>query len=146
MKIESPAFKDGERMSPKFAYNNVNVNPHLKIKDVPDNARTLALIMVDPDASNGDWIHWVVWNIAPNTTEIEENSVPDGAVQGVSDFRKIGYGGPCPPSGTHRYFFRLYALDTFLIDLDSKTTAEKLEAAMEGHIIEKAEFHGLYSR
>ncbi|RLF04972.1 MAG: YbhB/YbcL family Raf kinase inhibitor-like protein, partial [Thermoprotei archaeon] len=97
------------------------------------------------DAPMGTWVHWTVWNIDPKTVEIPENSVPEGAVEGITDFGKPGYGGPCPPSGTHRYFFKLYALDTTL-DLGSDATKSDIEKAMEGHILEKAELIGRYSR
>ncbi|NTW60704.1 MAG: YbhB/YbcL family Raf kinase inhibitor-like protein, partial [Nitrospirae bacterium] len=104
-----------------------------------------ALIMDDPDAPGGMWVHWVVWNIDPTTREIKENGVPPGAKQGVNDFRKTPYGGPCPPSGTHRYFFKLYALDAML-DLGSGTTKGALEKAMKGHILAQAELMGRYKR
>jgi hypothetical protein len=145
MTITSPAFKNNKHIPAKYTCDGENVNPPLEIKDVPGNAQSLVLISDDPDAPGGTWVHWTVWNIDPKTTEIAENSVPEGAVEGVTDFGKPGYGGPCPPPGTHRYFFKLFALDTKL-DLSENTTAKDLEAAMEGHIIEKAELIGLYRR
>jgi Raf kinase inhibitor-like YbhB/YbcL family protein len=103
------------------------------------------LIVDDPDAPAGTWVHWVLWNIGPDTKEIGENTVPSGALQGVNDFRKHDYGGPCPPSGTHRYFFKLYALDMKL-GLGPKTNKAELERAMKGHIIAQGELIGLYKR
>jgi hypothetical protein len=105
----------------------------------------MALIVDDPDAPAGTWVHWVVWNISPDTKEMKESSVPEGAQQGVNDFRKHEYGGPCPPSGTHRYFFKLYALDTML-NLGSKAKKSDVEQAMKGHILEKTELIGRYRR
>lgn len=101
--------------------------------------------MDDPDAPRGTWVHWTVWNISPDTKEIPKNSVPAGAVEGATSFDKPGYGGPCPPSGAHRYFFKLYALDTEL-SLSSSTDKAGLEKTMEGHILDQAELVGLYSR
>lgn len=100
--------------------------------------------MDDPDAPAGTWIHWTVWNIPPTTTNIMENSKPEG-VEGVTSFGEPGYGGPCPPSGTHHYFFKLYALDTTL-DLPSAAKKEDLEKAIEGHILDKTELIGLYQK
>jgi hypothetical protein len=143
--ITSPAFKAGELIPSKFTCDGADVNPALAISDVPPQAKSLALIMDDPDAPGGMWVHWVVWNIDPKTQEIGENSVPRGAKQGVNDFRKTPYGGPCPPSGTHRYFFKLYALDV-LLDLGSGTTKGALEKAMKGHVLAQAELMGKYKR
>jgi Raf kinase inhibitor-like YbhB/YbcL family protein len=121
------------------------VNPSLVIDNVPAGAKSLALIVDDPDAPHGTWVHWVVWGMDPKTKEIRENSVPAGAKQGMNDFRKRNYGGPCPPSGTHRYFFKLYALD-IAPDLGPDTTKAALEKAMTGHILAQAEITGLYKR
>ena len=107
-------------------------------------AVSLALIVDDPDAPAGDWVHWTVWNISPETVEITEGSPPSG-VEGTTDFGKTGWGGPCPPSGTHRYFFKLYALDQEL-DLDSSATKSEIETAITGHVLDKAELVGLYER
>ncbi len=109
---------------------------------VPAGTKTLALIMDDPDAPMGTWVHWVVYNIPP-VSRIEENSVPGS--QGVNNFRKEAYGGPCPPSGTHRYFFKIYALDTEL-DLVKGAAKGALEQAMQGHVLEEAELIGLYRK
>lgn len=101
--------------------------------------------MDDPDAPVGTWVHWTIWNITPQTTEIPENSAPLGAFEGVTDFGKPGYGGPCPPNGTHRYFFKLYALD-ILFTLPQTARKADTEKAMQGHILDKAELIGLYTR
>ena len=145
MKILSSSFNPNENIPSKFTCDGESINPSFQILDVPENAQSLALISDDPDAPSGTWVHWIVWNIDPQTTEIKENSVPNGAVEGTTSFGNTGYGAPCPPSGTHRYFFKLFALDTKL-DLPSSTTANQLEQAMGNHIIEKAELIGLYSR
>jgi len=145
MKIESPVFSNNELIPKKYTCDGEDVNPPLKISEVPEEAKSLVLIVDDPDAPMGTWVHWTVWNIDPKTVEIPENSVPEGAVEGITDFGKPGYGGPCPPSGTHRYFFKLYALDTTL-DLDSNAKKTDIEKAMKDHILEKAELVGVYSR
>ena len=145
MKLESSVFENNGNIPSKYTCDGENVNPPLEISEVPENTKSLVLIVDDPDAPMGTWVHWTVWNISPKTTEISENSVPEGAVEGITDFGKPGYGGPCPPSGTHRYFFKLYALDTTL-DLGSSAKAKDIEKAMEGHILDKAELVGLYSR
>ncbi len=142
MKLTSPEFGSNEHIPAKFTCDGVDVNPSLVIEDVPPEAKSLALIVDDPDAPRGTWVHWVVYDM-PVTSRIDENTAP--GKQGVNDFRKKNYGGPCPPSGTHRYFFKIYALDT---DLGLKEGIDKkaLERAMEGHVIDKAEFVGLYRR
>jgi len=145
MKIESPQFSQNGRIPSKYTCDGEDINPPLKISDVPKSAKSLVLIVDDPDAPMGTWVHWTVWNISPETREIQENSVPEGAVEGITSFGKKGYGGPCPPSGTHRYFFKLYALDT-LLNLDSSAEVKDIEQAIEGHILEKAELIGLYQR
>ena len=112
---------------------------------MPSNTKSLALIVDDPDSPSGNWLHWSVWNIDPKIKFIEEGKTPAGASEGVTDFRSVGYGGPCPGQGTHRYQFRLYALDV-LLDLPSGAKRGELEAALEGHIIEQASLTGLYKR
>jgi Raf kinase inhibitor-like YbhB/YbcL family protein len=145
LQIISPAFKHNEFIPKKYTCDGEDINPPFRIEDIPSKAKSLSFIVDDPDAPAGTWVHWVVWNINPDTREIKENSVPKGAQQGLNDFRKNDYGGPCPPSGTHRYFFKLYALDTIL-KLGSKAKKSDLEEAMKGHILEKAELVGLYRR
>ncbi len=145
MEILSPAFKNNTSIPSLYTCDGVGVNPPLKFGGVPDTARSLVLIVDDPDAPRGTWTHWIVWNMSPMTTEIAENSVSNGAIEGITSYGKPGWGVPCPPSGTHRYFFKLYALD-IILSLGSSVEAVALEQAMVGHIIESAEIVGLYSR
>ncbi|MAE42683.1 YbhB/YbcL family Raf kinase inhibitor-like protein [Candidatus Woesearchaeota archaeon] len=144
MKLTRPVFEHNKEMPSEYTCDGSNINPELNIEDVPENAKSLALIMDDPDAPMGTWIHWVVWNIPTETKTIAKGNEPEG-VQGTTSFGDKGYGGPCPPSGTHRYFFKLYALDTTL-DLPEGSKKEDLLKAMEGYIIEKTELVGLYKR
>jgi len=143
--ISSPAFPHNGMIPSKYTCDGTDVNPPLTFENIPGRSRSLALIVDDPDAPRGTWVHWVAWNIGPGTMEIAEKSVPRGALQGTNDFRKQAYGGPCPPSGTHRYFFKLYALDTSL-SLKAGATKPQLEEAMIGHVLESAELIGLYQR
>ncbi len=143
--LSSPAFKQNTAIPAKFTCDGADVNPSLVVGNVPAGTGSLALIVDDPDAPAGTWVHWMVWNIAADTKEIKEHTVPAGASQGTNDFRKRDYGGPCPPSGTHRYFFKLYALDAML-SLNAGATKTDLERAMKGHIIARTELIGLYQR
>lgn len=146
--LKSAAFKPNELIPAKFTCDGENINPLLEIKGVPENAKSLVLIMDDPDATRGQtWDHWLVFNIDPKTQYIEENNVPAGAIQGNNSWPKTEYGGPCPPKGSrpHRYMFKLYALDTML-DLEDGVTKDNLEKAMTGHILEQAVLIGLYQR
>jgi Raf kinase inhibitor-like YbhB/YbcL family protein len=143
--ISSPAFKQDDPIPATYTCDGPDMNPPLVIDNVPREAKTLALIMDDPDAPSGMWVHWLLWNIDPKARELKENNVPAGARQGTNDFRTTTYGGPCPPSGTHRYFFKVYALDTTL-DLGPGTNKTALEKAMRGHIIAQAELMGRYKR
>lgn len=146
MIVTSPSFADGAMIPKKFTCDGGNINPELQIQNVPKDAKSLALIMHDPDAPMpGGFTHWVVWNIAPTTTLIKEESAPPGAEEGTRGGGKTGYTGPCPPSGRHHYEFRLYALDTMLA-LSAGTDKAGLEAAMEGHLLGTAELTGLYAR
>lgn len=145
MVVTSPAFEHNAFIPSKYTCDGENISPPLLISDVPRDAKSLAIVVDDPDAPAGTWVHWVVWNIPPAASEIAENSVPKGAVEGITSFGKIGYGGPCPPSGTHRYFFKLYALDSE-IGLSSQAGKAQLKKAMEGRIIAEAELVGLYGR
>lgn len=120
-------------------------SPPMDFHDVPGEAVALALIVDDPDAPGGTWNHWTMWNIDPATTHVAADSVPEGAVEGMTGFGTAGYGGPCPPSGTHRYFFTLYALDSTLA-LGPDADVETLREAMDGHVIASAELIGLYRR
>ncbi|MFC1647680.1 YbhB/YbcL family Raf kinase inhibitor-like protein [Patescibacteria group bacterium] len=144
MKISSSAFENEGEIPSKYTCDGENVNPSLDFADVPEGTKTLALIVDDPDAPVGIWVHWLVWNIDPNTTKINENSLPKGASEGTSSFGSVGYGGPCPPSGTHRYQFKLFALDTE-IDMESSNDKAALESRMEGHIIDKVMYMGKYT-
>lgn len=145
MKLSSLVFQNNGYIPVKYTCDGENVNPPLEISGVPAGARSLVLIMDDPDAPRGTWVHWTLWNINPETKEIKENLLPSGAVEGLTSFGRPGYGGPCPPSGTHRYFFKLYALDTIL-NLNPEADKKLLEKAMEGHILDYAEIIGLYKR
>jgi len=145
MEITSSAFLDNHHIPAKYTCDGENVNPALTFKNVPKEAVSLVLIVEDPDAPRGTFVHWTVWNIDPKTEVIKERSVPEGAVEGITDFGRQGYGGPCPPWGTHRYFFQLYALDTILA-LEPSANPTNLKRAIEGHILEEAELVGLYSR
>lgn len=145
MIITSLVFQNNAFIPSKYTCDGENINPPFEIKDVPPDAKSLVLIMDDPDAPRGVWAHWTVWNITPKITAIAENSVPPQAVEGITSFGNPGYGGPCPPSGTHRYFFKLYALDATL-NLSPQADKISLEKAMEGHILDKTEIIGLYSR
>jgi hypothetical protein len=145
MIITSPLFQHNGFIPSRYTCDGDNINPPLEIKDVPKEAKSLVLIVDDPDAPGDTWIHWTVWNINPKTARIAENGVPGQATEGKTSLGKSGYNGPCPPSGTHRYFFKLYALDAIL-DLSFQADKATLQKAMEGHILENAELIGLYSR
>lgn len=142
MVIASPVFENKEFIPSKYACDGEDVNPPLTIEGMPKKTKSLVLIVDDPDAPSGTWDHWIVWDILP-VNEIEEDSVP--GVEGTNDFNKQSYGGPCPPSGTHRYFFKVYALDAKL-NLDQGSRKADVQEAMEGHMIAKGELVGLYKR
>jgi Raf kinase inhibitor-like YbhB/YbcL family protein len=142
MKLTSPEFENNGFIPRKFTCQGEDINPELIIEDIPQGAKSLALIVDDPDAPMGTWVHWIVYNI-PVIGLIKEDSIP--GIQGRNDFGGGGYGGPCPPSGTHRYFFKLYALDTEL-NLEEGISKKVLEKAMEGHLLTKAELVGRYKR
>ena len=146
MKITSPAFQNNMNIPEKFTCDGEGINPALEIMDVPAGAKSLALIVDDPDAAGpGGFVHWVIFNIDPKTDRVEENSSPESAVRGQGSSGESKYVSPCPPSGAHRYFFKLYALDT-LLDLESRATREDVEQAMQGHTLDQAELVGLYER
>jgi len=140
--LTSSVFVDGGRIPSKYTCDGDNVNPPLNISGIPEETKSLVLIVDDPDAPMGTWVHWVVWNLPPKG-RIGEDTVP--GTEGVNDFRKHSYGGPCPPSGTHRYFFKAYALD---IKLDIRPSSRKrdVEKAMKGHVLAQGQLVGLYSR
>ena len=144
--LESPAFSNGEGIPRKYGYKNENVNPPLKINGIPSNTRSLVIIMDDPDAKAAVgkvWVHWVMWNIDPSTSEIVESFSSSNVVQGKNDFGENGYGGPAPPDKKHTYVFKLYALDTKL-DLSSKSEKKQVESIMEEHILDNAVLKGTY--
>jgi Raf kinase inhibitor-like YbhB/YbcL family protein len=145
LKISSPAFENGGKIPKEYTCDGENVNPSLKIENVPSNTKSLALVFDDIDAPRGSYVHWILWNIGPTIKEIKENSVPEGAVQGMNDFKKGSYGGPCPSRGAHKYVFKIFALDT-LLNLNPNFTKKDLEKAMEGHIISQTQLMGLYKR
>ena len=145
MKIESSAFNNNETIPKKYTCDGENINPPLEFSEIPDSAKSLVLIVDDPDAPAGTWTHWIIWNIDSKITMIKENSVPQGSTEGITNSGKAGYSGPCPPSGTHRYFFKIYALDNKL-NIPPDTSRANLEKEMSGHILAKGELVGLYSR
>ncbi len=150
MELKSSAFEQGGLIPAKYTCDGPDISPPLSWSDPSAGNKSLALIVDDPDAPSGTWVHWVAWNIPANARALDEDlpkreSLPNGMQQGMTDFRRVGYGGPCPPSGTHRYFFKLYALDT-TFNLPSSTTKKELEKAMQGHILKQAELIGKYRR
>jgi Raf kinase inhibitor-like YbhB/YbcL family protein len=144
MKITSSAFQQGGNIPSKFSCDGANTSPPLQVSDVPSGAKSLVLVVDDPDAPSGLFTHWTVWNIPSQTSTIAEGSTPKG-IQGTNDFGKSGYGGPCPPSGAHRYYFKIFALDREL-DLPSGAKRSHVDAAMKGHVIAQGELMGRYSR
>lgn len=145
MQLTSTAFQHGGVIPSKYSCDGANINPLLSISEVPENTKSLALIVDDPDAPGGTWVHWVVWNIDPSIKEIAEDSVPAGAVQGINSSDTVQYEGPCPPGGTHRYYFKLYALDTLLPDnMNESINAAELRSSMQGHILQQTELMGKY--
>ena len=150
IEIKSAAFEQGGMIPRQYTCDGKDVSPPLAWSSIPEGTKTLALICDDPDAPMGTWVHWVLFNIPAHIKELPENIPPqkeleNGAKQGTNDFPMIGYGGPCPPSGTHRYYFKLYALDTE-IDLDAGITKAQLLKAMEGHILAEGQLMGRYKR
>lgn len=150
MRIESSAFPDGGAIPRQFTCDGRDASPSLSWSGAPPGAKSLALICDDPDAPAGVWVHWVLFDLPPATANLPE-AVPttpklaSGGVQGKNDFGNIGYGGPCPPGGTHRYEFKLYALDTD-IKLPAGATKAQLVKAMEGHVLAEAKLTGKYTR
>ena len=145
MNITSPAFNHNQQIPAKYTCDGEDVNPELIFGEVPAGAKSLVLIVDDPDAPAKTWVHWVVFNIKPEVKSVGENTVPQGWLEGVTDFGQEGWGGPCPPAGVHRYFFKLYALDMEL-DLESGATKAEVETTMAGHILAQAELVGVYER
>jgi Raf kinase inhibitor-like YbhB/YbcL family protein len=150
IKITSTLFEDGGMIPRPYTCDGPNVSPSLRWENVPAAAKTLALIADDPDAPQGTWVHWVLYNLPAETKGFVENvpkqaSLPGGGLQGTNDFRKLGYDGPCPPGGTHRYYFKLYALDAELLLKPGATKAQLLEA-MAGHVLADGQLMGRYQR
>jgi Raf kinase inhibitor-like YbhB/YbcL family protein len=148
MKISSSVFDNNQKIPIKYTCDGENINPPLLISDISEKAKCLALIVDDPDAPNKTWLHWTLWNIPikdNREVEIEEGEIPENSIEGITDFGTIGYGGPCPPSGIHRYFFKIFSLDS-LLELKEGASLKELEEEMKEHILEKEELIGLYSR
>ena len=148
MQITSPAFEHNSPIPDRYTCQGEDINPPLGIGKIPDDTVSLVLIVDDPDAPDPAapqvvWEHWVMWNIAPETTSIPAGSVPTEAIQGTNSWGRTDYGGPCPPVGTHRYFFKLFALDTELA-LGASSIKADVEAAMHGHVLAQAELIGLF--
>ncbi len=145
MKITSSAFENNGFIPARYTCQGEDINPPLSWSDIPRGTESLALIVDDPDAPDGAFVHWLVWNIALDTQEIAENSVPEEAVEGANSGGQPSYMGPCPPSGTHRYFFKIYALDTKL-SLPAGEDKEILRETMEGHVLGRAQLIGRYQK
>ena len=151
IELTSSAFKEGGPIPSKFTCDGSNVSPPLEWTDVPEGTKSLALVCDDPDAPIGTWVHWVLYGLSPDTTKLPEavpvdETIEGGATQGKNDFKRIGYGGPCPPPGKpHRYFFKLYALDAEL-DLKPRPSKKDLKKAMKGHVLAQGQLMGKYQR
>ena len=151
MKLTSPDFKENEPIPKECTCEGADESPALVVSDVPQKTKSLALIVEDPDAPQGTFTHWVLFNLPPSQLTLEKNllhskTLANGAQQGVNDFDGIGYGGPCPPSGSHRYFFKLYALDTDLNIPEEKVTKERLLKEMKDHVLADARLVGIYQK
>lgn len=142
--LTSPVFTDGQLIPARYTCSGLNVSPPLDIAGIPEDAVSLALIMHDPDAPTGDFLHWSIWNLHADIVSLGENELPEGAVQGSNDFGKKSYGGPCPPSGTHRYIFELYALDS-LLDLPAGTDGETVLDTIHDHELAVTTLTGRFS-
>jgi Raf kinase inhibitor-like YbhB/YbcL family protein len=148
--MTSTAFKDKAPIPSAHTCDGADVSPPLTWSSIPAAGKSIVLIVDDPDAPMGTWVHWVVYDLPPSLVSLEENipktdTVPGGGKQGRNDFKRVGYNGPCPPGGTHRYFFKIYALDTML-NLPSGKTKQEVEKAMKGHIVGKGELVGTYKK
>lgn len=147
MLLQSLAFKNGESIPRKYGYKNGNHSVPLNFAEIPEGTKSLALIMDDPDAMGAVgkvWVHWILWNISPESNEISENSIPPNSLEGKTDFNEIGYGGPAPPDKEHTYQFKLYALDT-LLNLERGSNKQELEKSMENHILADTKLEGKYA-
>jgi Raf kinase inhibitor-like YbhB/YbcL family protein len=150
IKLTSSAFKEGEAIPRQYTCDGVNVSPPLEWSGMPKTAKTIAIIADDPDAPAGTWVHWVLYNLPAENIGLIENlpaseNLRAGGFQGKNNFGNIGYGGPCPPTGSHRYFFKIYAVDSEL-PLKAGATKAELEKALEGHIVGQAQLMGMYAR
>jgi len=150
MELTSSAFTEGNLIPGKYTCDDIDISPPLKWSKAPAGTKTFALICDDPDAPMGTWVHWVLFNLPDSISELPENipavkTLPSGARQGRNDFGNIGYGGPCPPGGTHRYYFKIYALAKEL-NLEAGVTKSELLTAMEGNILSEGQLMGKYKR
>ena len=150
IQVTSPAFENEGMIPSKYTADGSDISPPLQWNSVPEGTKSIALISDDPDAPVGTWVHWVIWNIPADKTDLAENIPPDkvlqdGSMQGITDFGRHGYGGPAPPSGTHRYYFKIYALDTML-ELPGNSIKADMLSAMEGHILAQGQLMGKYRR
>ena len=147
MKLESSAFENGKVIPRKYGYKTENFSPPLQISEIPEGTKSLVLIMDDPDAMGAVgkvWVHWVLWNISPNTKEISENSIPNNSIEGKTDFDEVGYGGPAPPDKEHTYIFKLYALNETL-NLKKDSTKEEIEKSMKQYILDEVKLEGKFA-
>ncbi len=150
IKIESTVFDEGEPIPTKYTCSGVDISPPLEWNYIPENTVSIAIICEDPDAPRGIWSHWVIFNLPADTMNLPEHVMgreilDNGAVQGLNDFGKVGYGGPCPPSGKHRYYYKIYALNVKL-DLSPQTTRKSFLEAINGHILDQGQIMGTYTR
>ncbi len=145
MEITSSAFEHNGQIPAKYTCDGEDMSPPFTFSSIPEGTQSLILLVDDPDAPVGDWVHWIVYGIDPTTTEVTEDKVPEGGVEGITSWDRQEYGGPCPPSGTHRYFFKLFALDTDF-DFDAPPNKATLLNMIEEHVLAKAELIGLYQR
>ena len=151
LEIRSSAFKDGETIPARYTCKGEDISPPLAFSGIPGGTKSLALISDDPDAPMGTWVHWVIYNMPGDLAGLRENcpkaaKLPNGALQGMTDFKRVGYGGPCPPPGKpHRYYFKLYALD-IMLELTQGVTKDELLFAMKGHVLAEAELVGKFGR
>ena len=147
MKLKSPAFENGKVIPRKYGYKTENFSPPLQISEIPEGTKSLVLIMDDPDAMGAVgkvWVHWVLWNISPNTKEISENSIPNNSIEGKTDFDEVGYGGPAPPDKEHTYIFKLYALNEIL-NLKHGSTKADVEESINNNILDEAKLEGKFA-
>jgi Raf kinase inhibitor-like YbhB/YbcL family protein len=147
IEVSSPAFENGSAIPSRFTCDGLDISPELAWQELPEGTESLALIMDDPDAPGGTWVHWVVFNMPADLTGLPEDvgRSPGGGVDGNNSWKRGGYGGPCPPQGTHRYFFKLYALDAAL-ELQPGVTKGQVMREMEGHVLAEGQLMGTYSR